>query len=141
MKFGRGVWLAAVLLLLGCRVSSSREGRSPESLGSIPDDVPLPAKFVLDPGQGESRLEEKGGVRTMVLHLRGPFSAGEVVAFFRDHFRLARWKPDPDASANEGGLVFRKGGETVEVRVEDRGRNSSGVTILLNGGGEDGEHP
>jgi hypothetical protein len=88
----------------------------PESLGAIPSDLPLPVKFRLDPERGVSTLG-KGG-RTADLHLKGPLSREEVVSFFMDHFRLARWTPAPRLPEAAWTLRFRKKDAQAIVDIE-----------------------
>jgi hypothetical protein len=130
MRFGRDLWFAFAVLLLGCQGSASRESRPPESLGAVPEDLPLPPRFTLDGEAGESSIGARSGMRTCTLFLKGPFPAGEVREFFRDHLRLARWKPVEPAPV-PGSLVFRKGKERVEVEITGGG-SSCRVRVVLN---------
>ena len=128
MRNGRELGIALVVLLLGCQGTASREGRPPESLGALPEDLPLPPRFTLDDGAEASSLGTRSGVRTCTLNLKGPFSAEAVRAFFADHLRLARWKP---GAGSGGRMEFRKGGERVVVEITEAGSGCR-VRVALN---------
>ena len=108
--------MIAAVLLVGCVGAGSRKTAPPETLGVLPDDLPLPPKFHLDPDAGESRLGEGG--RSLDLYLKGSLSTSEILSFFIDHFRLARWKVAPSSVPREGRLEFVKGDETASVFIE-----------------------
>lgn len=112
MRLGRGLALVALALGAGCAAAGRVEQRSAETLGTLPDDLPLPPRFHLDPERGESVLGP--GARRCTIFLAGPFDALRTEAFFRDHLRLARWTREEESG---GGLVFRKGEERVVVRL------------------------
>ncbi|MHC4777505.1 MAG: hypothetical protein ACYTFG_02885, partial [Planctomycetota bacterium] len=102
----------------------------PETLGALPVDLPLPPRFTLDPGRGESSLGGEIETRRCVLHLKGPLSAEEVSDFFRDHLRLARWKP-VTGTTQPGVMEFRKGSEKVVVKIEGGDDGGCRVTVSL----------
>jgi len=130
MRFeGRPVFAAAALFL--CCSCTSPEPRVPESLGSIPDDLPLPPGMLLDPGE-ESWLRAGSSDRTARICLTGAAGRRDVAAFFQVHFRLARWKPEASSEEGFGLLFFRKGDERARIVLEDREGGGTRVRVHLN---------
>jgi hypothetical protein len=84
MKLGRDWTLLILALVLGCQGTPAGGERLPESLGTLPADLPLPPLFILDPGSGESGIATVLGRRKCTLFLKGPFSPAEIREFFLD---------------------------------------------------------
>ena len=124
--------LLGAVLLVGCQAAGSTEKRPPESLGILPDDLPLPPGFFLEEGGEESVLGP--GERNLKLVLAGPLSGEEVFHFFLDHLRLARWKPARSPKPGDRELVFGKGGDEARVRIEDTAGKGCRVIVRVRSG-------
>jgi hypothetical protein len=129
-RVGGRVVLAAVLLA-GCCAEPAAEPRWPSSLGSVPDDVPLPPGMPLDP-DGDSWIRSGPEGRKARICLAGSYDRRDLAAFFGTHARLARWKPEAGGSRGGASLVFRKGGESLRILLEDRAGGGAKVRALLN---------
>jgi hypothetical protein len=124
MRIELAVALGAALLGFGCRSLEPEPALPPETLGALPDDLPLPPGFRLDPASGDSWLDLAN--RRADIHLAGRARPAEVIRFFENHFRLARWKVS--AQATEGESVFCKGEDVARVTVhEDDGETRARV--------------
>jgi hypothetical protein len=126
---GRPFFAAAALFL--CCSCVSTEPRAPESLGTIPDDLPLPPGMFLDPG-GESWLRADSPVRSARICLEGAAGRRDVASFLYVHFRLARWKPEASPKEEPGLLLFRKGDERARIVLEEREGGGTRVRVQLN---------